>query len=91
MIARLKSSMLVVVHTSPALSANGKWFSGEFSKYIPDLLKRGFNVRGIVPDNHFAHINASKVLLLIPGTNCKTYMFFLFGISFEEYSEESIQ
>ena len=47
MIAGLKSSVPMLVRASPEIYVNEEWLSGDFSKCISDLLKIGFNVRGI--------------------------------------------
>ena len=52
-----------------------------------DLVKIGFNVRGIVTDNHSNNVGAFKILLnahegdkqhyfMFPGSSSKTYVFF---------------
>ena len=68
MIVGLKESISYVIQALPEITFNGKWLSEKMSKSIDLLGEAGFNVRGIVTDNHAANVNAFKCLHIEYGT-----------------------
>ena len=62
MIVGLKESISYVIQALPEITFNGKWLSEKMSKSIDLLGEAGFNVRGIVTDNHAANVNAFNCL-----------------------------
>ena len=98
MIAGLKNSVPMVVRAFPEISINSEGLSSEFSKCISNLVKIGFNVRGIVTDNHSANVSVFKILLnaheddkqhyfMFPGSLSKTCVFFDTVHLMKKYSE----
>ena len=88
MIVGLKKSVPYVVKACPEVKINGQWLFQEISQIFETLAEAGFNVRGLVCDNHSANVRAFKLLsekfssdpnsLFIqhPKNKTKTYMFF---------------
>ena len=68
MIVGLKESISYVIQALPEIRFNGKWLSEKMSKSIDLLGEAGFNVRGIVTDNHAANVNAFNCLHIEYGT-----------------------
>ena len=52
MIVGLQKSIPFVIQALPETTFNGKWLSEKMSNCVKDLAEAGFNVRGIVTDNH---------------------------------------
>ena len=88
MIVGLKKSVAYVIKACPETSIKGEWLAEEISKSIEILCSSGFNVRGVVCDNHSANVSAYKILLNqfqtddsllfinYPKNKNKTYIFF---------------
>ena len=88
MIVGLKKIVPYVVKACPEVKINGQWLFQEIPQIFETLAEAGFNVRGLVCDNHSANVRAFKLLsekfssdpnsLFIqhPKNKTKTYMFF---------------
>jgi len=89
MIVGLKKSIPFVVKSCPKTTLSGNWLSKEILSCIEVLNWAGFDVRGIVCDNHPANVNAFKDILsqfpssedqywvIFPSNGTKkTYVFF---------------
>ena len=63
MIAGLKKSVPYVIKMSPETEISGEWVFQQIDDAIENLTKSGFNVRGVVADNHSTNVNAFKRLL----------------------------
>ena len=83
----LKQSVPVVVKACPKTEISGRWLAEKLSECVTDLCKSGFQVRGIVSDNHAANISSFNILLqeyahknarfiVHPQSLCKTYLFY---------------
>ena len=58
MIIGLKSNLPYVIRSVPEINIKGEWLKGEILSCIGDLQKIGFNVRGVVCDNHPSNVSA---------------------------------
>ena len=89
MIQGLKHTVPLVVKASPEVSVSGQWLASYLSDCIESLGNAGFNVRGIVTDNHSANVSAFNHLQKMfpsslgdvlcmqhPQNSSKTYLFF---------------
>ena len=56
MIAGMKKSIPYVIKACPETAISGKWIAEEIEKAISLLSKAGFNIRGIVADNHSSNV-----------------------------------
>jgi hypothetical protein len=63
MIVGLKSNVPYVVKTLPEKEIFGEWVKDELLKCLKDLQESGFNVRGVVSDDHPTNVLAYKTLL----------------------------
>ena len=63
MIAGLKKSIPFVVKASPETFINGEWLEEEIEKVITSITASGFNIRGLVADNHSSNVKAFNILL----------------------------
>ena len=79
--------MLVVVKTCPETEISGRWLAEKLSECVTDLCNSGFQVRGIVSDNHAANVLSFNILLqeyahkdarfiVNPQSSYKTYLFY---------------
>ena len=85
MIVGLKQSIPYVIKVLPVTKINGDWLKCELLNCLHALHKNGFNVRGVVCDDHSSNVSAYKKLLSDCGQNeddlfvmlCgkKTYLF----------------
>ena len=57
MLQGLKQSVSVVVKACLETEISGRWLAEKLSECVTDLCKSGFQVRGLVSDNHA--VNAS--------------------------------
>jgi len=69
MIVGLKSNVPYIVKTCPETEINGEWLKNELLDCLTTLQENGFNVRGIVCDNHASNVAAYKKLLLACNSN----------------------
>ena len=89
MIQGLKHTVPLVVKASPEVSVSGQWLASNLSDCIESFGNAGFNVRGIVTDNHSANVSAFNHLQKMfpsssgdvlcmqhPQNASKTYLFF---------------
>ena len=88
MIVGLKKSVPYVVKTCPETNVSGDLIASEIWEAIGNLAKAGFNVRGVVVDNHSSNVSGfSKLVnsysngrdaLFIhhPDNKSKTYLFY---------------
>ena len=87
MLQGLKQSVPVVVKACPETEISGRWLAEKLSECVTDLCKSGFQVRGIVSDNHAANVSSFNILLqeyahkdarfiVHPQSSCKTYLFY---------------
>ena len=88
MIVGLKQSISYVIKACPEITINGKWIAEETKKAISQLSKAGFNVRGVVADNHSSNVSAYNILLKQfpsdsselcihhPANESRTFLFF---------------
>ncbi len=63
MIVGMKKSKPYVIKACPETAINGDWIAREVEKAIGLLCKAGFNVRGIVADNHSSNVSAFNILI----------------------------
>ena len=62
MIVGLKKSVPQVIQAIPEITITGEWLPEKISASLHSLAQTGFNVRGIVTDNHNSNVNAFKSL-----------------------------
>ena len=67
MIVGLKSNVPYVVKACPEREITGDWLMEELSSCLKMLQESGFNVRGVVSDDHATNVCAYKKLLLANG------------------------
>ena len=60
-IVGLKKSIPYIIKASPEVTINGSWLTTKICSCISSLLKAGFNVRGVVTDNHSSNVNAFSI------------------------------
>ena len=77
MIVGLKSNVPFVIMSSPEKEIPGEWVKTEILRCLMKLKESGFNVRGIVCDNHASNVAAYKKLLSDYG-NAPTDLFMTF-------------
>ena len=87
MITGLKKSIPYVIKACPETSISGKWLAKHVEDAIVSLCDVGFNVKGIVADNHSANVSAynylldkfpgdtSRLFMLHPDNNSRIYIF----------------
>ena len=63
MIVGLKESAPHIIKMAPETEINGDWIMNELLDCLKSLQENGFNVRGIVCDNHASNVAAYKKLL----------------------------
>jgi len=63
MIVGLKESEPFVVKACPETNINGEFVAKEIWEVIGNLANAGFNVRGVVTDNHSSNVSAFNILL----------------------------
>ena len=63
MIVGLKSSVPYVVKTCPEKQITGDWVKKSLLDCLKSLQESGFNVRGVVSDDHSTNVNAYSELL----------------------------
>ena len=88
MITGLKKSIPYVIKACPETSISGKWLAKHVEDAIVSLCDVGFNVKGIVADNHSANVSAynylldkfpgdtSRLFMLHPDNNSRIYIFY---------------
>ena len=86
MIVGLKSSIPYIIQTVPEKEIRGEWLKDKIVHCLTILQEKGFNVRGIVCDDHASNVSAYKKLLnayansvedlAIEFNNQKIYLFF---------------
>jgi hypothetical protein len=86
MIVGLQSNIPFVIKTTPEKEITGEWLKEELKDCIIKLINCGFNLRGVVSDNHSTNVSAYKKLgyelsqdpdeLFITFSGCKIYLFF---------------
>jgi hypothetical protein len=89
MIVGLKESVAIVVKAVPEISVNGEFIAEHLFDVISQLFLVGFNVRGVVCDDHASNVKAFRILSEKHGTtgnyyirhpsykgNLKTYLLF---------------
>ena len=87
MLQGLRQPVPVVVKACPETEISGRWLAEKLSECVTDLCKSGFQVRGILSDNHAANVSAFNILLqdcahkdarfiVHPRSSCKTYLFY---------------
>jgi len=69
MIVGLKSNTPYVVKTCPEREINGDWLKEELLQCLIALQENGFNVRGVVCDNHASNVSAYNKLLQTCDSN----------------------
>ena len=69
MIVGLKKSIPFIIKASPEIRITGSWLFQELESSVNDLLSIGFNVRGIVADNHSTNVNAFARMKKQYGSN----------------------
>ena len=75
MIVGLKKSIPYIIKASPEVTINGSWLSTEICSCISSLSKAGFNVRGVVTDNHSSNVNAFSILQkAYSSSTCEFYI-----------------
>ena len=62
MIVGLKKNIPYIVKASPEVSITGSWLSNELDDCMKLLADAGFNVRGVVTDNHSTNVSAFPFL-----------------------------
>ena len=67
MITGLKSNVPYIVRSVPETNIKGTWLKEEITKVIKQLQEIGFNVRGVVCDNHPSNVSAFREMLLDYG------------------------
>ena len=67
MIVGLQSNVPFVIKALPEKQINGEWLREELLKCLSVLQENGFNVRGIVCDNHSNNVSAFKKILATHG------------------------
>ena len=76
-----------VIKASPLITVNGEWLANQLIQCITDLINAGFQLRGVVTDNHSANVSSFDKLLKqypgdgrlyinFPGLTNKVYFFF---------------
>lgn len=65
MIVGLKSNIPFVISSVPEKEISGEWLKDEILKCVTQLHDSGFNVRGIVCDDHSSNVSAYKKLLAL--------------------------
>ena len=74
-IVGLKKSIPYIIKASPDVTINGSWLSTEICSCISSLSKAGFNVRGVVTDNHSSNVNAFSILQkAYSSSTCEFYI-----------------
>ena len=63
MIVGMRESIPYVIKTCPEVSINGHWLHNEIDSSIYNLTDCGFQVRGVVCDNHSVNVRAFSELL----------------------------
>ena len=63
MIVSLKKSIPFVIKAIPETTINGTWLSKQIEEVLTSIHECGFQVRGIVPDNHSTNVLAFNNLL----------------------------
>ena len=63
MIVGMKESVPYVMKSIPEIKINGGWLKEQILDCLNTLKSCGFNVRGIVCDNHSSNVSAYKMLL----------------------------
>ena len=87
MISGWKKIIPTVIKANPETTVNGEWLANELSLCITDLNSAGFQIRGVVTDNHSANLSAFQKLVMkypchgrlymdFPGLTNKLYFFF---------------
>lgn len=86
MIVGLKSNVPYMIKTVPEQEIKSEWLKDEIVNCITILQEKGFNVRGIVCDDHASNVSAYKKLINIYGSGVedlaieynsqKIYLFF---------------
>ena len=88
MITGLNKSIPYVIKACPETSISGKWLAKHVEDAIVSLCDVGFNVKGIVADNHSANVSAynylldkfpgdtSRLFMLHPDNNSRIYIFY---------------
>ena len=75
MIVGLKKSIPYIIKASHEVTINGSWLSTEICSCISSLSKAGFNVRGVVTDNHSSNVNAFSILQkAYSSSTCEFYI-----------------
>ena len=67
MIIALKSNVPYMIKTVPEQEIKGEWLKDEIVSCVTILREKGFNVRGIVCDDHASNVSAYKKLIDIYG------------------------
>ena len=62
-IVGMKESVHYVIKSIPEIKINGGWLKEQILDCLNTLKSCGFNVRGIVCDNHSSNVSAYKMLL----------------------------
>ena len=75
MIVGLQKLIPYIIKASPEVTINGSWLSTEICSCISSLSKAGFNVRGVVTDNHSSNVNAFSILQkAYSSSTCEFYI-----------------
>ena len=91
MLRGLKQPVPVVIKACSENVISGRWLEEKLLECVADLCQSGFEIRGIVSDNHAASVSSFNILLreyahkkawfiVHPQSSCKIYFFMTMSI-----------